>query len=53
MANPFQKKKEISSKKTLNKPIVLLKYSVSNVDSFIYCLHYITTINKDNNVTLI
>lgn len=50
--NPCQKSKEIFSKKSLEKPIKILNYSVSNVDSLIYALDYIKEIEKENEVSL-
>lgn len=50
--NPCQKNKEIFSKKSLDKPIKILNYSVSNADSLIYALDYIKENEKDNEVSL-
>ncbi len=52
MINPCQKSKNISSFKQLEKPIVVLKYSVSNVDSLIFALEKIKELEGNKKVEL-
>ena len=52
MKNPCQKSKNIYSNKCLEKPIKILKYNISNLDSLIYTLDYIKNLEKNNVVSL-
>ena len=52
MKNPCQKLKNIHSNKSLDKPIKILRYNVSNIDSLVYTLDYIKDLEKDKKVSL-
>lgn len=53
MQNPCQKEKNINSNKSLDKPIVVLRYEHSNMDNLLYTLEYIKKTEKNKTVQLL